>query len=78
MYLHFCNMDPKEALSHILNSCPANQIWCAVTPDEKEQVWLRVTALRIKRGNVKPDTLKKFFSYFGYEVEFSLKVKKAG
>lgn len=73
MYLHFCNMDPKEALSHILNSCPANQIWCAVTPDEKEQVWLRVTALRIKNGTAKYHTMRKFFDYFGFKTVICVK-----
>lgn len=72
-------MTPKEALSVIMETCPSNQIWCAVSPDENVQRQLRQLALRIKRGDtIKPDTLKKFFSYFGYEVEFSLVVKKTG
>lgn len=69
-------MSPIEALNKILNDCPKNQLWCAVTSDEREQIWLRVTALRIKQGNVKPSTMRKFFSHFGYEVEVNMEVRR--
>lgn len=60
-------MTPTQALDLIMDRCPKNQLWCAVTLDEKEQVWLRVVALRIRKGTAKPATLRKFFSFFGME-----------
>ena len=59
-------MEPTEAVRHIIDSCPKNQLWCAVTPDEKEQIWLRVAALRILNGTAKQSTKKKFFKLLGY------------
>lgn len=37
---------------------------------------LIVTAQRIENGRCKPDTIKRFFETFGYEVEINQVVKK--
>lgn len=44
--------------------------------DLKEEARLRVTALRILNGTSKPDTMKKFFDQFGYDVQINMEVKR--
>lgn len=68
-------MTPEEALNKIISSTPNNQLWYKIVDDERKQTLLRVTALNILKGNCKPDTLKKFFDMFGYEVDVQMSVK---
>lgn len=44
--------------------------WYAISPEESDQVRLRVTALRILKGEARDETVKQFFNLFGYEVTF--------
>lgn len=69
-------MTEKEALTEILSSAPNNGTWYSVSESDTECTWLRVTALRIKQGKVKPSTMRKFFNKFGYEVEVNMEVRK--
>jgi hypothetical protein len=50
------------------------------TPADKEEDTIRtkhiLTAQRIEDGRCKPETIKTFFSHFGYEVEVNMEVRK--
>jgi len=60
-------MNPQEVLQQIINRCPDNHIWYAVTTDEKKQTWIRITANRIMKGTCKQKTMEEFFALFGYK-----------
>lgn len=68
-------MTAKEALNEILN-VPDGQVWYKVTEDEKERTWIRVTALRILDGTSKPETMRRFFNMFGYELTTNTQITK--
>lgn len=69
------DMTPQEALKEIISSTPSNQLWYKVSKDEKEQTYLRVTALRILGGTAKMDTMVKFFARFGYNFKITVTKK---
>jgi hypothetical protein len=60
-------MTPQEVLKRIKSECPSNQVWYAITCDEKKQTWIRITANRIMEGTCKKKTMIEFFSLFGYK-----------
>lgn len=70
-------MTAKEALGKIMKDTPDGSIWYKVSSDYDDVNRLRATALRIEQGEYKMqlNTLKEFFSQFGYEVEINVKPK---
>lgn len=71
-------MTPNEALKEIIS----RPKWYLVLKDDginrdlHKESTLRVTALRILNGTAKPDTMKRFFDRFGYDVEVSMEVNR--
>lgn len=68
-------MNPKQALQQIKDSTPETSIWYKISENYDEINWIRSTAKRIEEGVCKPDTLKKFFNLFGYDVDVQMSVK---
>lgn len=68
-------MNPKQALQQIKDSTKEGCIWYKISENYDDINWIRSTALRIEQGVCKPDTLKKFFDMFGYDVDVQMSVK---
>lgn len=68
-------MNPRQALQQIKDSTPETSIWYKISENYDEINWIRSTAKRIEDGVCKPDTLKKFFDMFGYDVDVQMSVK---
>lgn len=66
-------MTVKEALKEITK----NQKWYNwARPEPMNQSTASLTALRILQGNCKPDTMKRFFSAFGYTLNVKYEITK--
>lgn len=68
-------MTIQEALDEIRS----RNKWYAIVDNDNNPVPqsnLFVTAQRIEQGDAKESTMRKFFDYFGYDLEISKKVVK--
>lgn len=63
-----------EKIKELLRQVTSTPKWYAIREDG--QSTLRYTAMRIRQGKCKIETIREFFRMFGYEIEIDLKVNK--
>lgn len=72
----FVYMNPQQALQQIKDNTPEGSIWYKISENYDEVNWIRSTAIRIENGTSKPETMKRFFNMFGYDIDVKMSVKK--
>ncbi|MEI2271820.1 hypothetical protein OHD16_06665 [Sphingobacterium sp. ML3W] len=58
----------ESKIDLLLEEITSESKWYMISENEKEQVRLRVTAHRIRKGEARPSTIKKFFRLFGFNI----------